>query len=94
MSSLSSRDLAEKPGASAKTRAVLEDGVPHYMGRSGDDLIFAITCTATAGEPCHLARTQLSADEGSVQRFYCLDMTRGWSVHPGIMKRRLAYQQS
>ena len=55
MSLFSSRDLAGKAEASAKTRAVLEDGVPRYMGRSGDDLIFAITCTATAGALYHLA---------------------------------------
>ena len=46
MSSLAS---PEKVKPSVKTRAVVENGVPHYMGRSGDDLIFAITCTATAG---------------------------------------------
>ena len=50
MFSFSSRDPAEKAEPSVKTRAVLEDGVPHYMGRSGDDLIFAITCTATRSE--------------------------------------------
>ena len=58
MSSLSSREKAEKVRPSAKTRAVIEDGVPHYMGRSGDDLIFAITCTATAGEPHHVPKNE------------------------------------
>jgi hypothetical protein len=50
MFSLSNREKAEKVEPPVKTRAVLEDGVPHYMGRSGDDLIFAITCTSTTGE--------------------------------------------
>lgn len=53
MSSLFNREKTEKTEKaepSVKTRAVLEDGVPHYMGRSGDNLIFAITCTSTAGE--------------------------------------------
>jgi len=54
--SLSSRDPTEKVKPSVKTRAVLENGVPHYIGRSGDDLIFAITCTATAGNSRHLVR--------------------------------------
>lgn len=44
----SSREKAAKVGPSTKTRAVIEDGIPHYMGRSGDDLI-----TATAGERGH-----------------------------------------
>lgn len=51
----SSRETAEKVGHPAKTRAIIEDGIPHYMGRSGDDLILAITCTATAGEQRRLA---------------------------------------
>ena len=55
----SSREKAKEADPPVKTRAVIEDGVPHYMGRSGDDLIFAITCTATAGEmPRHLARVE------------------------------------
>ena len=56
MSSFFSRDPTEKVELSVKTRTVLEDGVPHYMGRSGDVLIFAIICTATAGSPRQLAR--------------------------------------
>ncbi|KAF9788552.1 general substrate transporter [Thelephora terrestris] len=48
MSSLSSREKPPKVGPSVSTRATLENGIPQYMGRSGDDLIFAITCTATA----------------------------------------------
>lgn len=49
---------AGKVGLSEKSRAVIEHDIPHYMGRSGDDLIFAITCTATAGEHRHLARVE------------------------------------
>ena len=56
--SSSGREKAKKLGPSAKTRAVIEDGIPHYMGRSGDDLIFAITCTATAGEQRHMGWTE------------------------------------
>ena len=54
MFSFFSRGPAKKAEPPVKTRAVLEDGVPHYMGRSGDDLIFAITCTSTAGKLHHL----------------------------------------
>ena len=59
MFSFSSRGPTEKVEPSVKTRAVLEDGIPHYMGRSGDDLIFAITCTATAGKSRHLTRDEV-----------------------------------
>lgn len=53
-----SRKKAERAGPPVKTRAVIEDGIPRYMGRSGDDLIFAITCTATAGEQRPMAQTE------------------------------------
>ena len=32
-------------------RATLKDGVPHYMGLTGDKLLFAVTATATCGAP-------------------------------------------
>jgi hypothetical protein len=50
MSRLPEKDDLVSEGSSGPTRATLKDGVPHYIGLAGDNLISAITCIATAGE--------------------------------------------